>query len=397
VPSSVGGVADRLLPDWARRVEADLDFGVGKPDYGLFTVQPLYQSEDLVDTLFTQVRLDWVETDRLTTNLGLGYRRLAMDDQLLLGANTFFDSEWTNRHRRVGLGFEVRTSVFEINANTYAAVTGRGRPVPVPFHEGAHPGPRPSRRQHPRRADPAGDERRRGRQRRNGDRQRGAEVMRCRTTVRAAAIVLALTVPWLWPALAAALQPCSSQAANFTGSCSTAATVAQFTLQGFRFRRQSDQQFVPVASTSATFDAASVNAGAAVGAYISGASLSPGTYDAVSPLISATLHLQGSTSGALTCFTKSGSPSFGAAGPAQTATVTITIPPNTPNMSSDGTTVTVTDSSLSGLPLTINGNETITVSVNFGVDSALIFNFTNGTCIGVQPGGLDVSMSLSVQ
>src|SRR5581483_10932985 len=65
VQSSVGGVADRLLPDWARRVEADLDFGVGKPDYGLFTVQPLYQSEDLVHTLFTQVRLDWVETDRL--------------------------------------------------------------------------------------------------------------------------------------------------------------------------------------------------------------------------------------------------------------------------------------------------------------------------------------------
>lgn len=121
------GRAFEGLPDWAKRIDLQFDFGLGKPDYSVFTVQPLLQSTDRVDTLFTQVRFALVEEDEITTNLGLGYRRLLIDETVMLGGNLFWDKQWDERHERAGVGLEIRTTAVELNANYYDAVSGKKR------------------------------------------------------------------------------------------------------------------------------------------------------------------------------------------------------------------------------------------------------------------------------
>lgn len=118
------GRAFEGLPDWAKRIEFNWDFGIGKSDFSLLTVQPLYRSSDWIDTVLTQVRAAWVENDAFTTNLGLGYRRLLLGELLLVGGNMFYDADWTDHHKRLGWGLELRSTAFELNSNYYKAITG---------------------------------------------------------------------------------------------------------------------------------------------------------------------------------------------------------------------------------------------------------------------------------
>lgn len=199
------------------------------------------------------------------------------------------------------------------------------------------------------------------------------------------------------PARAQTPPACANQGAAFSGVCFGPATLYEFTLKGFRFRRQSDQVFVSVASTSQTFNAASVNVGAQVGAYISGATLAPSTYDAVSPLLSTTWRVQGSTgsSGGPTCFTKSSG--FGLAAPAEARTVVMTsLPPGTDaTISADGTTLTFTDTTPTGLPLTVTGTETITVNVAFDPSFGTLYTFAVGVCTDASLGPILVTMTIT--
>ncbi len=92
----------------------------------MLTVQPLFQSEDKQNTVFTQLRVarDFTfGSHRTTINAGLGYRRLVWDDRVLLGVNAFFDHEWDNDHNRVGGGGEARWSGFDLYLNYYEAVS----------------------------------------------------------------------------------------------------------------------------------------------------------------------------------------------------------------------------------------------------------------------------------
>ncbi|MDK9720724.1 MAG: inverse autotransporter beta domain-containing protein [Rhodospirillales bacterium] len=115
------------MPDWAKRIE--FDAGVdqhAKPSYSILTVQPLFQSENKQDTLFiqgSQLRYDLFGEYRDTTNLGLGYRRLFFDNSLMIGANSFYDYEWTNRHQRYSIGGEVKYAMLDLYSNRYLAVT----------------------------------------------------------------------------------------------------------------------------------------------------------------------------------------------------------------------------------------------------------------------------------
>lgn len=63
--------------------------------------------------------------DRYTSNVGLGYRRLFMDDTVLGGVNFFHDFEWRNDQSRVGIGGEMKWQAFDLAANYYFGLSGK--------------------------------------------------------------------------------------------------------------------------------------------------------------------------------------------------------------------------------------------------------------------------------
>jgi len=123
-----GALQENLdLPEWAKRIEVQFDLETEqKPVYSIRTVQPLYQSADKVNTFFTQLRYAR-HTDfnlrRHTSNIGLGYRRLLMDNTLMLGANVHYDREWRRSHSRLGVGLEARWSGADIFLNRYQGLS----------------------------------------------------------------------------------------------------------------------------------------------------------------------------------------------------------------------------------------------------------------------------------
>jgi hypothetical protein len=115
-------------PDWAKRIELEWGFdAINKPTYSILTVQPLYQDKDKTNTIFmqgSQLRYSLFGDYRDTTNIGIGYRRLFLDDKLLAGINAFYDHEWTFGHRRASIGGEIKLASLDINANHYMGLSG---------------------------------------------------------------------------------------------------------------------------------------------------------------------------------------------------------------------------------------------------------------------------------
>jgi len=72
--------------------------------------------------LFNQINLNHYDK-RTTLNLGLGYRRLNADETLMTGANAFYDHEFPDNHKRIGVGFELISSVLESRVNIYNGTT----------------------------------------------------------------------------------------------------------------------------------------------------------------------------------------------------------------------------------------------------------------------------------
>lgn len=115
---------DEYITGIAPRIEFSLE-GVedGKPRFSVLTVQPFYESEDLTHTGFVQGSVFRTE-ERTTANLGLGYRHMSEDKHWLYGINAFYDHEFPYDHRRMSVGLEARSSVFEVNANGYLGLSG---------------------------------------------------------------------------------------------------------------------------------------------------------------------------------------------------------------------------------------------------------------------------------
>ena len=63
--------------------------------------------------------------DRETLNTGLVYRNLNEDMTRMYGINIFYDHEFNHGHTRAGLGFEMKSSVYDVNINFYEAMTNR--------------------------------------------------------------------------------------------------------------------------------------------------------------------------------------------------------------------------------------------------------------------------------
>ncbi|MBV8047154.1 MAG: inverse autotransporter beta domain-containing protein [Paludibacterium sp.] len=95
----------------------------GKPLFGALGVIPLGEVSPSGNAPFSQVSL--FRTDgRTTVNLGIGDRQLLANERVLAGVNLFYDQEFPYNHQRASLGGELRTSVAELNANWYQAISG---------------------------------------------------------------------------------------------------------------------------------------------------------------------------------------------------------------------------------------------------------------------------------
>ena len=109
------------LNDMINNVEVNLSgFNEGKPEYGLKTIVPIYDQDGRV--LFFQGSFS-TQADIETLNLGFGQRHLLKNNTILIGANAFYDLDLENSHERWSLGADLLTSVGDIHANFYEAIT----------------------------------------------------------------------------------------------------------------------------------------------------------------------------------------------------------------------------------------------------------------------------------
>ena len=90
----------------------------------ILVVMPFSDIDDKKNVTFTQGNLYFSDNDQETLNLGIGQRRLLDNENLMLGANMFFDEEFTSRHRRASFGVEAITSVGSLRANQYYGLSG---------------------------------------------------------------------------------------------------------------------------------------------------------------------------------------------------------------------------------------------------------------------------------
>ena len=97
-----------------------------KPQFTIMTVRPISVHPGK-DAWFVQLQLSNTQIrsqSRLTTNLGLGYRTLSDNKKSMIGGNVFVDYD-EEGNSRYSLGFEFRTTVFEILINHYEAISGQ--------------------------------------------------------------------------------------------------------------------------------------------------------------------------------------------------------------------------------------------------------------------------------
>ena len=74
---------------------------------------------------FTFTQLSATRLDgRSTANIGLGHRELRDDETLLVGANVFYDHEFSGKHSRYGVGLEALRHDLGLRLNHYIASSG---------------------------------------------------------------------------------------------------------------------------------------------------------------------------------------------------------------------------------------------------------------------------------
>jgi hypothetical protein len=128
--SGLNFIEDRAL---ATTNFTHLELSLGSDTFGLgitgskisaevMSVYRLYENETTF--LFNQSSLTRFN-DRTTVNTGLGARYITPDEKMIFGANAFYDYEIEAKHKRTGLGVEFITSMFELRANRYNAVSGK--------------------------------------------------------------------------------------------------------------------------------------------------------------------------------------------------------------------------------------------------------------------------------
>ena len=105
-----------------------IDFDLKLQEYykPTFSIMSVYELIELNNggTIFNQTSLNTHDSDE-TINIGLGVRKLLNDNKVIIGANTFYDHQFDESHKRLGLGVEAITSIFDLRGNYYNAMSGR--------------------------------------------------------------------------------------------------------------------------------------------------------------------------------------------------------------------------------------------------------------------------------
>mgnify|MGYP001210028173 CR=1 FL=1 len=93
------------------------------PDLEILAVRDISSEE--FSNLFSQISLHTQEinsSDRLITNLGIGYRKLTDDKSSMFGINSFIDYDLEG-HTRGSLGIELKGATLDLTANSYHKIT----------------------------------------------------------------------------------------------------------------------------------------------------------------------------------------------------------------------------------------------------------------------------------
>ena len=93
-----------------------------KPTFSIMSVNEIMKIDS--STIFNQTSLNTHDSDQ-TLNIGFGSRKLMNDNTLMLGANAFYDHQFSENHQRLGAGAEAISSIFDVRANYYNALSGR--------------------------------------------------------------------------------------------------------------------------------------------------------------------------------------------------------------------------------------------------------------------------------
>jgi len=117
----ISGSLESIFPT----AEVSLSSGTSDKVTGsILFVSPLSDINNKENTLFTQGSIYFSDDDRETLNLGIGNRKLLINDKLMLGANIFYDNEIDYGHTRASFGIEAISSVGSLRANQYYAISG---------------------------------------------------------------------------------------------------------------------------------------------------------------------------------------------------------------------------------------------------------------------------------
>ena len=117
----ISGSLESIFPT----AEVSLSSGTSDKVTGsILFVSPLSDINNKENTLFTQGSIYFSDDDRETLNLGIGNRKLLINDTLMLGANIFYDNEIDYGHTRASFGVEAISSVGSLRANQYYAISG---------------------------------------------------------------------------------------------------------------------------------------------------------------------------------------------------------------------------------------------------------------------------------
>lgn len=127
--SMSSGIASSIASVIGGQGDTEVQFSAkedNKPQFTIMTVRPISVHPGK-DAWFVQLQLSNTQIrsqSRLTTNLGLGYRTLSDNKKSMIGGNVFVDYD-AKGNSRYSLGFEFRTTVFEILINHYEAISGQ--------------------------------------------------------------------------------------------------------------------------------------------------------------------------------------------------------------------------------------------------------------------------------
>ena len=91
-----------------------------KPHFRILSVFELTDNE--YNAILSQLSFSTFD-NRETINAGLVYRQFNADRTMMYGANMFFDQQLHTGHQRVGIGIELKSSVYDFNLNFYDATS----------------------------------------------------------------------------------------------------------------------------------------------------------------------------------------------------------------------------------------------------------------------------------